>query len=163
MLGNVLLPNANVMCVDEYLNKEIFELTNLVIYQTDEPGQKVFVHSSAHLHVPRVHEHGAVKLFLAHNPSHLESVSPVVSGMARALQDARRDSYGKRVVPIQIHGDASFTGQGVVMETLNLSQTRGYGVGGTVHVIVNNQIGFTTDFDSYDRLVGIHVSFLFIH
>jgi 2-oxoglutarate dehydrogenase E1 component len=87
--------------------------------------------------------YGGINLVLAHNPSHLESVSPVICGMARALQDRKPGGFGKKVMPILIHGDASFSGQGVVTETLNLSQTRGYSVGGSVHLILNNQIGST--------------------
>ena len=87
---------------------------------------------------------GNVHTVLAFNPSHLEVVDPVVEGSVRARQERRGDELGERVLPLLVHGDASFAGQGVVMETLQLSQARGYYTGGTVHVIINNQVGFTT-------------------
>ena len=87
---------------------------------------------------------GPLHLSLSFNPSHLEIVNPVVEGSVRARQDRRGDSLGKKILPILVHGDAAFAGQGVVMETLNLAQTRGYQTGGTIHVVINNQIGFTT-------------------
>jgi len=111
--------------------KEITELTGDVKYHLgfssdmDTPG-------------------GPVHLALAFNPSHLEVVAPVVEGAVRARQWRRGDREGNEVVPVQIHGDAAFSGQGVVMETLQMSQSRGYMTHGTVHIIVNNQIGFTT-------------------
>jgi 2-oxoglutarate dehydrogenase E1 component len=87
---------------------------------------------------------GPVHISLAFNPSHLEIVDPVVEGSVRARQHRRKDTKGEKAISLLLHGDAAFAGQGVVMETLNLSQTRGYSTGGTVHIIVNNQIGFTT-------------------
>ena len=88
---------------------------------------------------------GEMHLALAFNPSHLEIVGPVVEGSVRARQDRRDDPLGDQVAPIVVHGDAAFAGQGVVMETFQMSQTRGFRTGGTIHIIVNNQIGFTTD------------------
>ena len=94
-----------------------------------------------------------IKLTLASNPSHLEAVSPIVEGMVRAKQDALREQDDPRapggdihdaVIPLLLHGDAAFAGQGVVAETLNFSQLRGYHTGGTIHIVINNQIGFTT-------------------
>jgi 2-oxoglutarate dehydrogenase E1 component len=91
-----------------------------------------------------------VQLRLSPNPSHLEAVDPVVEGMTRAIQDAMadgevtNDEARSRALPILLHGDAAFAGQGIVMETLQLAQLRGYRTGGTIHIIINNQIGFTT-------------------
>ncbi|RLA46147.1 MAG: 2-oxoglutarate dehydrogenase E1 component [Gammaproteobacteria bacterium] len=88
---------------------------------------------------------GELHLALSFNPSHLEIVSPVVEGSVRARQERRNDHIGDLVAPIVIHGDAAFAGQGVVMETFQMSQTRAYKTGGTIHIIINNQVGFTTN------------------
>jgi 2-oxoglutarate dehydrogenase E1 component len=88
---------------------------------------------------------GELHMAMAFNPSHLEIVSPVVEGSVRARQDRRKDKKGNTVVPIVVHGDAAFAGQGVVMETFQMSQTRAYGTGGTLHIVINNQVGFTTN------------------
>jgi 2-oxoglutarate dehydrogenase E1 component len=87
---------------------------------------------------------GPLHMALAFNPSHLEIVDPVVLGSVKARQIRRHDDGHDKVLPILIHGDAAFAGQGVVMELFQMSQTRGFGVGGTLHVVVNNQVGFTT-------------------
>ena len=89
-------------------------------------------------------KNGSMHLALAFNPSHLEIVSPVVKGSVRARQDRRGDAEGDQVLPIVIHGDAAFAGQGVVMETFNMSGIRGFSIHGSIHIVINNQIGFTT-------------------
>ncbi|MEP6821288.1 MAG: 2-oxoglutarate dehydrogenase E1 component [Chthoniobacterales bacterium] len=95
--------------------------------------------------IRKLAEGAEVEIRLAANPSHLEAVDPVVEGTARARQRIRRDTERRRsVLPLLVHGDAAFAGQGIVYETLNMSQLAGYSTGGTVHVVVNNQIGFTT-------------------
>ncbi|MEG1679134.1 MAG: 2-oxoglutarate dehydrogenase E1 component, partial [Stenotrophomonas sp.] len=87
---------------------------------------------------------GPVHLALAFNPSHLEIADPVVVGSVRSRQERRNDTARKQVMPVLIHGDAAFAGQGVVMELFQMSQARGFAVGGTVHIVINNQVGFTT-------------------
>jgi 2-oxoglutarate decarboxylase len=85
-----------------------------------------------------------IKVSVSSNPSHLEFVNPVVEGIVRAKQTLKKDNSGDRIIPILLHGDAAIAGEGIVAETLNLSQLKGYSTGGTIHVIINNQIGFTT-------------------
>ncbi len=87
---------------------------------------------------------GPIRAVVSFNPSHLEIVNPVVEGWVRAQQQRRGDHDGRQVMPILIHGDAAIAGQGVVMETLNMGATRGFSTGGTLHIVINNQIGFTT-------------------
>ena len=100
---------------------------------------------------------GNVHVALAFNPSHLEVVNAVVEGSVRARQERRGDALGDKVLPVQIHGDAAFAGQGVIMETLQLSQARGFYTGGSVHIIVNNQVGFTTS-DPHDARSTLYCS-----
>ncbi len=100
---------------------------------------------------------GNVHVALAFNPSHLEVVNPVVEGSVRARQERRGDTEGLRVVPVLIHGDSAFGGQGVVMETMQLSQARGFYTGGTLHIIINNQVGFTTH-DPHDTRSTMYCS-----
>jgi 2-oxoglutarate dehydrogenase E1 component len=92
----------------------------------------------------KVHRDESLRMFLVNNPSHLESVDPVVQGFVRARQDILGDGKRNAVLPLLIHGDAAFAGQGIVAETLNMSQLNGYKTGGTIHLVINNQIGYTT-------------------
>ncbi len=131
VLVNILGKTPHELFAEFEGTKEVKELTGDVKYHLgfssdmDTPG-------------------GPVHLVLAFNPSHLEIVAPVVEGSVRARQWHRGDREGDEVMPVQIHGDAAFSGQGVVMETLQMSQSRGYLTHGTIHIIINNQIGFTT-------------------
>ena len=108
----------------------------------DLPSGDVKYHQGFSSDIPTAS--GPVHLSLAFNPSHLEIVNPVVEGSVKARMVRRGDETGAQVLPVLVHGDAAFAGQGVVMETLALAQTRGYSTGGTVHLVINNQIGFTT-------------------
>ena len=120
--------------------KEIFAaFEGTGIPQTHSGDVKYHLGASSDVRTP----FGLVHIALAFNPSHLEIVSPVVQGSVRARQRRRRDTGQQQVVPIQIHGDAAFAGQGVVMETFNMSQARWFTVGGSIHIVINNQIGFT--------------------
>ena len=113
---------------------------NFNVENADAGDVKYHLGYSSDLQTPE----GPLHLALAFNPSHLEIVNPVVVGSVRARMHRRHDRQGEEVMPVLIHGDAAFAGQGVIMETFQLSQARGFFTGGTVHVIINNQIGFTT-------------------
>lgn len=133
---------------------------NLLVNVVGKSPQKLFSEFEGHYDVNHIQGSGDVKyhkgfstdiktpagnvhVAMAFNPSHLEVVNPVVEGSVRARQQRRNDAKGDKVMPLLIHGDAAFAGQGVVMETLQMSQVRGFYTGGTVHVIINNQVGFT--------------------
>ena len=134
---------------------------NVLVNTLGKPPQKLFAEFEGRFDHPDTPEHsgdvkyhmgfsadintdgGPVHLALAFNPSHLEIVAPVVAGSVRARQMRRQDDSRSQVLPIVIHGDAAFAGQGVVMELFQMSQARGFAVGGTVHIVINNQVGFT--------------------
>jgi 2-oxoglutarate dehydrogenase E1 component len=121
--------------------KGIFDAFEGKGVQTTHSGDvKYHLGCSSNVNTP----YGPMHMVLAFNPSHLEIVSPVVQGSVRARQRRRRNTEQDQVLPIQIHGDAAFAGQGVVMETFNMSQARWFTVGGSVHIVINNQVGFTT-------------------
>ena len=123
-------------------------LANLFAEFADNAGCQIVGEGDVKYHkgysTDRCFTEGCVHLSLASNPSHLEAVNPVVEGKCRARQDRIEGDGEQLVMPLLIHGDAAFAGQGVVAETLNLSQLAGYKTGGTLHVVINNQIGFTT-------------------
>ncbi|MEX0618360.1 MAG: 2-oxoglutarate dehydrogenase E1 component [Pseudohongiellaceae bacterium] len=137
VLVNILGKNPAVL-FDEFEGKAVYQSSGDVKYHQ---GFSSNIMTSG----------GEVHLALAFNPSHLEIVAPVVEGSVRARQDRRMDDAGDLVLPIILHGDAAFAGQGVVMETFQMSKTRAFTTGGTVHVIINNQIGFTTSKQSDAR------------
>ena len=145
VIGMAHRGRLNVMV--NILNKNVREI---FAQFEDKDAEKFLGSGDVKYHLGYSHDHvtasgKTVHLTLAFNPSHLEWVNPVVEGRVRAKQDRRKDASRKRVMPLLIHGDAAFMGQGIVAETLNLANLEGYTTGGTVHIVVNNQIGFTTD------------------
>jgi 2-oxoglutarate dehydrogenase E1 component len=116
----------------------------LFLSMRDHPAVKYHLGFRSHIHTPEGKE---INVQLTPNPSHLEVVDPVVVGFARAKADTLYGHSYKAVLPILIHGDAAVAGQGVVYEILQMAYLKGYGTGGTIHFVINNQIGFTTDFD----------------
>ncbi len=169
--ADTLIPMLDVMlnrCGDLGVEKVFFGMAhrgrlNVLVNTLGKSYHKIFAEFEGNIDISTFHGSGDVKyhlgtsgthttpsgkevaLQLLPNPSHLESVNPVVEGAARALQDQLGSGKDiKSIMPLLIHGDAAFAGQGVVAETLNMSQLRGYKTGGTVHIIINNQIGFTT-------------------
>jgi multifunctional 2-oxoglutarate metabolism enzyme len=123
---------------------ELFREFEGIIDESSIQGSGDVKYHVGHSGVHKSPAGNAIPIELAANPSHLEAVDPVVVGMARAKMDRIHSEGRYPVLPVLIHGDAAFAGQGVVAETLNLSQVKGYAVGGTVHLIINNQLGYTT-------------------
>ena len=119
------------------------EFAGTILQQNDQGDGDVKYHLGYATDRPTA-QGRTIHIGLSPNPSHLELIDPVVEGIVRCKQEYQNDSERTRIVPLLIHGDASFTGQGIVLETLGLSELPGYRTGGTIHVIVNNQIGFTT-------------------
>lgn len=135
---------ANV--IGKSLAKIFSEFEGSIDPNTIQGSGDVKYHLGAH-GIHRTLNGKEITVEVAPNPSHLEAINPVVEGMVRAMQDRLNDTERKQAVPILVHGDAAFAGQGIVAETLNLSQLKGYRTGGTIHIIINNQIGFTTSPD----------------
>ena len=135
---------ANMM--GKPLEKVFNEFDGIIDPESYQGSGDVKYHLGARGTYESVHN-DTIPVFLAPNPSHLEAVDPVVEGITRALQDEVEDETNSEVLPILIHGDAAFAGQGVVTETLNMSRLKGYATGGTLHIVINNQIGFTTSPD----------------
>jgi 2-oxoglutarate dehydrogenase E1 component len=145
ILGMAHRGRLNVLC--NILGKpaeEIFSEFESCYDPQDLVGSGDVKYHIGYLTEHRMADGTPLSLYLVSNPSHLEAVNPVVEGIARARQDGLADGGDKMVLPVLLHGDAAFAGQGVVAETLNMSQLKGYRTGGTVHVIINNQIGYTT-------------------
>jgi 2-oxoglutarate dehydrogenase E1 component len=168
--GDSLIPSLEYL-VEQGLNLGVEEIVigmahrgrlNVLVNFMDKAVEETFAAFDGHLHaddnfdgdvkyhlgysVDKKTKNGLCHVSLAFNPSHLEAVNPVVCGMVRAKQRRRKDTEKrKKVIPIQIHGDSAFAGQGVVSETLQLAGLKGYTVGGSIHIIIDNQVGFTTD------------------
>lgn len=172
--GETLIPliDAIIERASEVETKELFfgmahrGRLNMLVNALGKPLSQVFAEfeeeslatalgaGDVKYHLGRTHFHHAengntVRLELAPNPSHLEFVNPVVQGMVRARQDNHHNRNRNSVIPCLLHGDAAFIGQGVVYETLNLANLKAYSTGGTLHIVINNQIGFTTTPDEY--------------
>ena len=136
--------NALVNVMDKKLEYVFSEFLDLNSEVSELTGSGDVKYHKGYSNDKRTRSGKLVHLSLTFNPSHLEAVNPVVEGNVRAKQDRRGDTRRSRILPVLMHGDAAFAGQGLVHETLNLSQIEGYKTGGTIHIIVNNQIGFTT-------------------
>lgn len=145
VIGMAHRGRLNVLCniLDKSYSTIFSEFEDHYVPESFEGSGDVKYHKGFTSEIETASGH-QVKLFLSPNPSHLESVNPVVEGISRAKQRTEKDKKREKVVPILVHGDAALSGQGVVYETMQMGRLRGYSTGGTIHVVINNQIGFTT-------------------